>query len=293
MRSRLKLEELKAVVIGKESKMKVTVILTCFNRKDKTLHCIDSIEKGNPSIEFEFIVVDDHSTDGTIDALAELQSNIHIINGNGSLYWAGGMRQGISYYFGHCGDAEYALLINDDVAFFDHVIERMIEQSSESASSVIVGATCDSKGNFTYGAMKLIVPRKKDIYRRVLPTEKNIDCDTFNCNCVLIDRTIFKKAGNFDKVYTHSLGDIDYGLTLKRNGAKIISSSFYVGVCEHNDNKGTWDDNSLGIIERIKKKESPKGAPSKEWFHFMKKNFGFFAAVRYTITPFIRILLRK
>ena len=66
-----------------------------------------------------------------------------------------------------------------------------------------------------------------------------------------------------------------------------------MGLCNNNDNKGTWTDVNLSRIERIKKKESVKGAPTKQWFYFLEKNFGIFSAIKGTVTPFIRIIIGK
>ena len=43
----------------------------------------------------------------------------------------------------------------------------------------------------------------------------------------------------------------------------------------------------------IRLKESVKGAPFKQWFYFLKKNFGIFTAVIHAFTPYIRIILKK
>ena len=48
--------------------MKITVVFTCFNRKAKTLECVKRLVEGNKTIEFEFVIVDDGSTDGTEEA---------------------------------------------------------------------------------------------------------------------------------------------------------------------------------------------------------------------------------
>lgn len=272
--------------------MKVTVIFTCFNRKDKSVSCVKSLAEHNPETDFQFIVVDDNSSDGTKEALAELNYEIEIITGNGSLFWAGGMRKGIGKYLSEAS-SEYVLLVNDDVRFYPGIVEKLISESKRKNNAVIVGATCDDKGDFSYGAMQLIIPRKKDLYRQIRPSKNPIECDTFNCNCVLIKSDIISQAGNFDSVYTHSLADLDYGLKLRRMGYHIYSSEDYVGVCNKNGVKGTWADSSLSRIDRFKKKESPKGAPYKEWFHFMKKNFGVMDAIKYSISPYARILLGR
>ena len=49
--------------------MRVLAVFTCYNRKEKTKTCIETLVNGNPSCEFSFIAVDDNSTDGTSDML--------------------------------------------------------------------------------------------------------------------------------------------------------------------------------------------------------------------------------
>ena len=67
----------------------------------------------------------------------------------------------------------------------------------------------------------------------------------------------------------------------------------YVGVCPYIDLKGGWSDTSLSRLERLKKKESIKGAPFKPWFYFLKKNFGWTQALLHGFTPYVRIMLGK
>ena len=75
--------------------MKFCVLLTCFNRKEKTINCIKSLSQGNKS-QIDFIVVDDGSTDGTADALDNMAKELYekdsehvsidVIRGDGGLY---------------------------------------------------------------------------------------------------------------------------------------------------------------------------------------------------------------
>ena len=44
---------------------RVLALFTCFNRKEKSVHAVESLISGNPQIDFTFLVVDDGSTDGT------------------------------------------------------------------------------------------------------------------------------------------------------------------------------------------------------------------------------------
>lgn len=273
--------------------MDITVIFTCFNRKEKTMKCVKSLIEGNKGINISFIIIDDNSSDGTVESLSELGINIKVFVGDGNLFWSGGMRVGINEYLKSKEKADYILLVNDDVEFNEGIIQTMIDRSKKYYDAVIVGATMSNEGEFTYGALKLNKKRKKGFYEPVNPNNKIERCDTFNANCVLIKDFIIRDVGNFDEIYRHSLADLDYGLMIKRKGYKIISSEDYVGICNRNSIKNTWMDTSLNIVDRIKKKESIKGAPFKPWFYFTNKHFGFISAIRYSITPYIRIILKK
>ena len=77
----------------------VTAIFTSFNRKEQSLRCVKSLTEQNPSVDFHFIVVDDGSTDGTGEALLGLpDTDLTLVEGNGNLYWCGGMRKGIETF---------------------------------------------------------------------------------------------------------------------------------------------------------------------------------------------------
>lgn len=273
--------------------MKITVVFTCFNRKSKTLECVKRLSEGNQNIDFEFVIVDDGSTDGTGAALRELDAaeKLQIINSGGNCFYSGGMHLGMVYILNRNEKSDYLLMVNDDVSFFDHSIEKLTEQSQKKGNAVIVGATCNDSKEQTYGAV-VYTGRYSVKYRAVKAGEK-IPCDTFNANCVLIPYAAFEKAGAMDEHYVHSLGDFDYGLSLKNSGAKILSSEDFVGICHRNSVKGTWLDTSLPLKKRLQLKETPKGAPAKQWFYFLKKNFGIGKAIVFTITPYINLLLKR
>lgn len=266
---------------------KITVIFTCFNRKVKTVTAMKSIVKNNPNLLFHFIVVDDCSTDGTVAAIKELNYDVEIIQGTGSLFWCGGMRAGIAKYL-ETNDGTDCLLINDDVEFFDDAIEKMVAQRTEN--QIVVGATCDNNGEFTYGLR--IEKNKHSIELDVIkPNNENIVGDTMNANCVLIPYAAFRKVGNMDSHYTHSLGDYDLGYRLKSLGYDLVSSTEYIGICGANPFDGTWRDPKLPRLERLRRKETPKGTPTGEWFYFLKKNYGLSKAIKYSVTPFVKILI--
>lgn len=272
---------------------KILAIFTCYNRKGKTERCVHSLTEGNPECIFTFIAVDDGSCDGTRELLLSMKKiyDLYLLEGDGSLYYSGGMRKGMCYALQELsGDYDYLLMLNDDVVFFAGGVEGMIAQSKEQNGAVIAGAMCDSAGRLSYGAVKYIKGIK---YRKLQIDEWRLKADTFNANAVLMPYNIFSQTGAIDAHYRHSLGDFDYGLEISRSGGVIYGSKQYIGHCEQNDVKGTWGDASLSRRERVKKKESVKGAPTRQWFYFLKKNFGVLMAVKGCCTPYVRIVLGR
>lgn len=273
--------------------MKVAALFTCFNRREKTQLAVRTLVDGNQQVDFSFFICDDNSNDGTPEMLQKLKTegySINMIYGNGSLFYSGGMRLAMKALLKQKQSFDYVLMMNDDVEFRQQAIEKLITESREKGAAVIVGVTCDGQGKYSYGAIQYT---KGISYIGRGIEYSDVNCDTFNANCVLIPWIYFEKSGGMDPHYIHSLGDFDFGLNLKRIGAKIFPSKEYVGVCNPNSNKGGWTDPSLPRIQRLRKKESPKGLPINIWFYFIKKNFGLCLAVEKTITPYVRILIGK
>lgn len=271
--------------------MKVIGVMTCHNRKDKTLNSIKTLIEHNPEIDFEFIVVDDGSTDGTGELLKKTFPMVTVISGTGNLFYSGGMRVGIDYVKKEKKNYDFVLFFNDDVFFYKKCIQRMINYKKND--SIVVGATENDSGKLSYGGVRKVSAIRPSFQIFMSIQDKKEYCDTFNANCVLIDREVFIVLNNIDRVYRHSLGDYDYGLNATRNGYKICVTDFFVGHCNNNPVTDNWLDKGKRRIDRIKEKENIKGLPTKVWFHFVKKNFNVVSAIIYSIIPYIRIMIKR
>lgn len=268
---------------------RVLGLMTCYNRKEKTVRALNHLIQGNPEIEFEFIVADDGSADGTFEALQELPG-VTILRGNGNLFYSGGMRLAIGEAKKAGRKYDACLLFNDDVDFLPSAIENLCEKDD---SCIWVGPTSDERGNLSYGGVVKTSKWRPKTEIVMADSKEGRMCDTFNANCVLIPWKIFKKLDNMDAVYTHSMGDFDYGFSAGRKGFKIRVSDTFVGACPDNPVSVSWRNTELSMKERLKRKESPKGLPKNEWFHYLNKNYNFITAVIYSVIPYMRILLKK
>lgn len=263
----------------------IAALLTCFNRREKTLECLRRLttQKLPAGIRIEVFLVDDGSTDGTSNAVSCEYPAVHILRGDGSLYWCGGMR--LAWREAAVMDPDYYLLANDDTLLDGTSLASLLAIAQTPASRVIAVASIrdPDSGVPSYGGIR-------DVNGLVPATGEAEHCDTFNGNAVLVPRQVYLEIGMLHPAYTHGMGDFDYGLTARRNGIDVIQTPLSVGTCARNPVEGTWRDKSLSRRARWRMLHSPKGLPFREWMIYNRRNSGWMWPLR-TITPSIRVIM--
>lgn len=282
----------------KMEKIRIAVLITCHNRKYKTLACIEAIFKQilSEAVSLHVYLVDDGSTDGTAEAVEQRYPQIKILQGDGNLYWNGGMR--VAFGEALKSDFDYYLWLNDDTILSPEAIARLLRtyhQLKEQGDTlrIVVGATCDPHtGEPTYGGLvrksKWHPLKFKVLQAREQPTR----CDTMSGNCVLVPRTVAQEIGNLDPSFTHSKGDWDYGLRLQKKGGSVWLAPGYLATCEeHPPNTNCWDNPDLTLRERVKMVLAPKFLPMGEWRVLLQRHTGLLWPF-YWVSPYLRLLWR-
>lgn len=265
--------------------LKISAVMTCHNRSETTETCLQSLATQSlpTEVSLSVFMVDDGSTDDTAARARSVFPEVNIIQGNGTLFWCGGMRK--AWASAARSAPDYYLLLNDDTNLYPDAIGRLLEICRMTeCRAIAVGSTCDPvTGAWTYGG---IGPKIMN------PHLAAFDCQTMNANCVLVPQGIYQTIGGLYHRYTHSMGDLDYGYMARRNGFLVLETSSFVGTCTQNTKDGTWEDRKLDRLSRFRKLIGPKGLPWKEWFFFTRRNAGN-RWIRYFISPYIKILLGR
>ncbi|MDB5763047.1 MAG: hypothetical protein JWQ21_2042 [Herminiimonas sp.] len=275
---------------------KIAVILTCFNRKQKTLDCLDTVlsQSMSGNVKIDFFITDDGSQDGTSEALLLKYPDIHLLQGDGSLFWNGGMR--LAWAEALKGKHDFFLWLNDDTFLYPDTLQRMLDTHYEcmagtGKAGIVVGSTHDETGQTSYGGELQKSGLRRLTLVKIEPNEKVQECDTFNGNCVLISRGAADVLGNLDAGFIHAMGDTDYGLRAKQAGVPMWVMPFYAGRCV-NDNhvSGSFTDRSLPLTVRLQKILAPKGLPLRPWLIVCRRHTGYLWPV-YWIWPYLKIFL--
>ena len=100
----------------------IAVLLTVFNRKDKTLECLKRLYSQLPinGYQVDVYLTDDGCTDGTSEAVASQFPEVHIIQGSGNLYWNRGMYA--AWREAAKNDYDYYLWLNDDTYVYSNML---------------------------------------------------------------------------------------------------------------------------------------------------------------------------
>jgi GT2 family glycosyltransferase len=257
-------------------KPRVSILITCFNRKQKTLACLAALgEACGSALDYRIFVVDDGSIDGTFESITGLYPDATLVKGFGNLYWNRGMRTAWSIATATATD--YYLWLNDDLALLPGSVRAIVDYSMENATKfgsklIVVGRTLSPRTRHTtYGGYK----RRQGISRlrfRHLQ-EDEVLCDTMNGNCVLIPASATDDIGINDASFSHAFGDVDYGLRAVKAGYTILQMPQHVGFQEFNEDyrKSVSKMNlkNAGFILT-----HPKGIPVPEWFAFCRRHGG-------------------
>lgn len=228
--------------------IRIAVLLTCYNRKIKTVECLKSLFEAEDyfaihserKLELSLYITDDGCTDGTADGVRAIVGDHRytIINSDGNAYWAGGMRLAWRAAVVDSIQYDYYLLLNDDTSVKrDCIIELLSTddfcKSKYKRDGVYSGFVSSSHDEalITYGAK---------VYKRGLfssavdmtPTGTPQLCNMPNANILLVSRGVCEKIGILSDCYIHGAADWDYGLRASKQGIPVLTTSTVCGHCE-------------------------------------------------------------
>jgi len=259
----------------------ISVVMTCHNRRDKTLDCLKRVfSQDLADCQLSVVLVDDGSTDDTSKEVKATYPSVVVIQGSGSLYWSGGMREGMSHALAKAVD--YVIWLNDDVLIDHDAFRRLIECSRNLKHSIekpviVVGSLASkSDGRFTYGGSVSTSRCNPLRLRHCQPADVFLPCDTFNGNLVLIPQDALKLVGNLHSAMLHGIGDYEYGFRAAKSGVFNVIAPGYFGACERNSHRNTWLESSIGIVTRYKRLFGIKGQPLTARYAYYKMHGGVF-----------------
>ena len=238
----------------------VYVVILNWNRKDDTIECIDSL-KGMSYSNFRTVVVDNGSSDGSVEALKARFPALEVLVNSENLGYAAGNNVGIRFALQQ--RADYVLLLNNDTVVHRHLLGELVRVGEADPQAGVLTPKIYSHGSrdriWSAGPKRRIVSialgKGNSIYEKQREVKYATGC------ALLVKREVFENVGMFDPAYFLYQEDNDFSKRVREGGYKII----YVPSAE------MWH----------KVSGSTQGDSRTKWYHqarstvhFYRKNVG-------------------
>ncbi|MCK5353578.1 MAG: glycosyltransferase family 2 protein [Methyloprofundus sp.] len=116
---------------------KVAVIILNWNGKDDTLECLSSVNQLNYP-NYDVIVVDNGSTDDSIEAISKQYPDIILLHTGKNLGYAGGNNIGMRWALEQ--EANYLLLLNNDTIVDPNLLSEFVQTAKNYKQGGLFGA---------------------------------------------------------------------------------------------------------------------------------------------------------
>ncbi len=212
----------------KESAPKVSIVILNWNQKDKTLACLRSLKKISYPC-YEVVLVDNGSTDDSVNAVKEEFPEIEIIENKRNLGVAGGRNVGINYV--QEKGTDYVLLLDNDTIVDKDFITEMVKVGEEDERvGILTGKIYfySEPDKIWCAGCSLSLYRRHmraigydEIDRGQYDEMREVD-HVAGC-CLMIKKKVIDEIGlldqNFIEYFTE---DTDWCLRAKKKGYKVV-----------------------------------------------------------------------
>ncbi|MEM4655051.1 MAG: glycosyltransferase family 2 protein [Thermosphaera sp.] len=207
---------------------KVSVVIPIHNGIHNTVECLRSLERVTYP-NFEVIVVDDGSTDGSWEIISQNFPKVRLLKGDGDLWWAGAINIGIKDAIERCTD--YILTLNNDVVVDPNFINALVECAKANPKSIIGSKIYFynepkrvwSAGGFVDWKIGWLSMLDKGDYDKG-QYEECREVDFLTGMSVLIPAEVFREMKVFydERCLPQYHSDSEFTMRAKKNGYKIM-----------------------------------------------------------------------
>lgn len=205
---------------------RICIILVNYNGAEDTIECVKSIKKNEKKIDYEIVVVDNKSTDDSVEKLRGIK-DIILIESEENLGFAKGNNLGIKYAMEN--NFDYILLLNNDtVVEVDSIfkLQQFIEQDKGLGivAPRIMYYSDRNLINYCGGHIDwLRCIAIHENYRNEFNenSPKSFETEFITGCCMLIKNEVINDVGTLPEEYFMYYEDVDYCIQVKNKGYKL------------------------------------------------------------------------
>lgn len=213
--------------------MKLSVVIVSYHVKDLLHQCLCSVERAIEGIDADIWVVDNASTDGTVDMVKQWHPGVKLIASLENLGFGKANNLAASQ-----SDAEHILFLNPDtVVPEDHLMEALAVMDADPGIGSMGCRMIDGSGEFLPESKRGMPTPMIALYRLIglsklwpkhasygryywghLPEDENGDVDIHCGAWMWVRKAILDKLGGFDEAFFMYGEDIDLSFRIQCEG---------------------------------------------------------------------------
>jgi GT2 family glycosyltransferase len=240
---------------------KVTAVIPVFNNRNETVALLESMAHVT-YVNLAITVVDDGSTDGSAQAVAEKFPGVRILTGDGNLWWSGATNLGVKDALEHATD--FVLTINNDDVVEPGFIEPLVESAVENPRTLVNSVILDyhDRGFITSfgGEIEWLAGEirdrtgKRDRYE----PDRLKEGEFLTGNSTLVPAGAYREIGLYDQENCPQyMGDADFTLRARSRGYRLLVEPRSIVFNRSANSGGTSVLNHCGIAELLTSIRSP------------------------------------
>ncbi len=238
--------------------MDLSIAIVSWNTRDLLCECLDSIFSAADGIDFEVIVVDNASSDGSVDVVKNSYSQVRLIENSDNVGFAAANNQAYEVSAGR-----YFMILNPDTRVLSS-IAPLVEFMDSDASIGAVGCRCVNpdlsiqRNWYDYYPCFLweMAPHsvresaQRFLYRR--DSERRFDTKWVGGQCMTVRREVVEEAGCMDAGYFMYSEETDWCYRIRSAGRRIC---YFPGVTIlHHGGQSTRQASTRMLIELYRSK---------------------------------------
>jgi GT2 family glycosyltransferase len=216
--------------------MKLSIVIICWNDLKVIGDCLSSIYRQTEKIDFEVIVSDNGSTDGSLEFIRREYPLVRLVENGANLGFARGNNAGI-----HVSAGEYILILNPDTIICDNALELFVEFADNHPAAGAFGCRVLNPDGTYQGPARPFPTIWRSwiaaLYLRPLAlvsdkfvsdtytgwkgnTERTIDWQS-GC-CVMFRGALLKSLEGFDEQFFYHFEEVDLCRRVWESGSTIL-----------------------------------------------------------------------
>lgn len=217
--------------------IELSICILTYNSKSYLRDCLDSIRAFPPKGEYEIIVADNNSTDGSQQMLEEEYPEVQLIRNEGNLGFTKPNNQML-----HLAKGEFLLLLNPDTKIIEDCFNPQLDYlKAHPEVGICIPKVLNEDGSFQkqsrrgeprplevfgyFTGLGKLFPNNKRLNGYLmtwLPEDEIAEVSAVSGSCMFIRRETWQAVGDLDETFFAYQEDSDYCIRASKLGWKVV-----------------------------------------------------------------------